>query len=175
MKLTDLTLQPQLSLSLSLWTSLALAIQALSWFISRLMWNFERWKVFYVHILTWCFTALNSVWHLCGNSSQKEQRNWYWNPSVTNGIIFLIASLPLRLRAEHRLGEHSPWRCPLLLWFVPFPLWWKKEPGRKGELKRWMKGMGRKWGVSFVFVRGVSRSPWEAIKYLVWAPRSMFH
>ncbi len=95
-----------------------------------------------------------------------EHRDGKWRTEIPSSQMASVSSCPRSLSGETQsthLRKHSPLRCPLLLWFVPFtPV-------------SWMKGIERKWGVSFVFIRGVSRSLWEAIKYLVWAPRSMFH
>lgn len=73
-----------------------------------------------------------------------------WIPSVTNGMIFLASSLPLRLKAEHCFGKPSPLNCPLLSPFVSFTLQWTRGPDWKRELKGWI---GRKCGVPFVFDR----------------------
>lgn len=114
---------------------------------------------------------------LHGSRSLEKQGNWYWKLSVASDNAFPVSPLPLRVKPGRCLGKLNPFEMSAVVLVSPlFFSGWKTGPDREKERAEGMVEKKRKKvGCPFVFVRGVSRSQWEAIKYLVWAPRSMFH
>lgn len=114
---------------------------------------------------------------LHGSRSLEKQGNWYWNLSVASDIVFPVSPLPLRVKAGRCLGKLNPFEMSTVVLVCPlFLSGWKTGPdGEKERAEGMVEKKRKKVGCPFVFVRRVSRSQWEAIKYLVWAPRSMFH
>lgn len=133
----------------SLWTSFTLTHKAANRFILCLVWTFARQQPIFSFSF---FVACVFPWNCpTKHSAESPQGNHDWNPSVTNGIIFLASSLTSEPKAEHCFGKHSPVRCPLLLLFVSLSLQQQRGgQAERGRAKRMNEKNRKKSGVSLL-------------------------